>query len=538
MNLKHVQLEKQDDEAFHLKDKTGSFKVLKKHVSKNLLDAIHQHFAEGGEVKEEKKEEPWSFAKALGGGSPSAPAEAPPDEPAGPPSLWDRMKEAYTTNPTGQFAAISPAPIMPPVPSMSEGPPPDAEVTPVAPGGFAPALSPMPSAQSAQAPGPGGSSGGGYNAEKQLQNAGNMAAQAEVDKAGLAQGKFGEQLKLQQDLETKKAATAKLWEDRYQQTQARGEQLAQDIASSKVDPGRFWSSKNLGQKVSASIGLILGGIGQAFGGGPNAALGIIQNQMEKDIEAQKADLGKKQGLLSHYVEQGHSIHEAKKLAMADMMDAYRGQVEMMDSKFGIPGASIAAKQAIAGITEKTAKDRMDAMLKSAQRGLAQAEADHYHAQAAAEQAKAKAGQGLVAPGYALGNVAIRPEEASQFRDALAAKTDISAAATELSQLVKKNGTAALPGEVKRRMDSLRSDMMLKIKDLNKLGAISDSDMKLMEAQVPDTTVWAPEWAAQTIPTLTQLSANLERKMASKANSMGLVSMQGQPLQGLITEGAK
>lgn len=64
-------------------------------------------------------------------------------------------------------------------------------------------------------------------------------------------------------------------------------------AKATIDPNRFWSDKTTGQKVMAAIGVALGGVGRL--GGPNQALDYINNAINRDIDAQKADLDAKRG---------------------------------------------------------------------------------------------------------------------------------------------------------------------------------------------------------------------------------------------------
>ena len=63
--------------------------------------------------------------------------------------------------------------------------------------------------------------------------------------------------------------------------------IEEDNELKSIDPDRFWNDKSTGQKVMATIGLILGGIGSGLTGQPNAALQVLQNQIDKDIESQK-----------------------------------------------------------------------------------------------------------------------------------------------------------------------------------------------------------------------------------------------------------
>jgi hypothetical protein len=74
--------------------------------------------------------------------------------------------------------------------------------------------------------------------------------------------------------------------------------FADDVAKSGVDPDRFWHSKDTGGRIMAGIGLALGGMGAGLTHGPNLAFQAIQSAIARDIDAQKADMGKKQSLYS------------------------------------------------------------------------------------------------------------------------------------------------------------------------------------------------------------------------------------------------
>lgn len=62
-----------------------------------------------------------------------------------------------------------------------------------------------------------------------------------------------------------------------------------------IDPHHAFGDGATPSKILAGIGLAMGAIGQAHGGGPNMAIGIIQNAIKQDIEIQKANIEKARG---------------------------------------------------------------------------------------------------------------------------------------------------------------------------------------------------------------------------------------------------
>ncbi len=68
------------------------------------------------------------------------------------------------------------------------------------------------------------------------------------------------------------------------------------LAQKNIDPNRYYKNLGTGQKVMQGIALVLGGIGAGLTGQSNAALGIIKDKIDQDIESQKNDQSKTMNL--------------------------------------------------------------------------------------------------------------------------------------------------------------------------------------------------------------------------------------------------
>jgi hypothetical protein len=134
--------------------------------------------------------------------------------------------------------------------------------------------------------------------------------------------------------------TQKILADRTQEYQ----RIVDDIKASKIDPMRAWSSRGAGEKASATIGLILSGIGSGLTGQPNLAMEVIQKQIDRDIDAQKTELGKKENLLSAHFRQTGDIMQAEQLARADKAAMIQGQLESAAAQSGSAVAMAEAKK--------------------------------------------------------------------------------------------------------------------------------------------------------------------------------------------------
>lgn len=93
---------------------------------------------------------------------------------------------------------------------------------------------------------------------------------------------------------------AKLLEEQ----QAKTDQLMQEIdrtageAAAKVDPKGFWKDKSTADQIMIALAQAMGAFASTVRGGPNFAVDIINRAVDKDVEAQIANINEKRGKLS------------------------------------------------------------------------------------------------------------------------------------------------------------------------------------------------------------------------------------------------
>ena len=136
----------------------------------------------------------------------------------------------------------------------------------------------------------------------------------------------------------------------------------------------------------------------------------------------------------------------------------------------------------------------------AQTGLYGAQAEASRAAAARDRALAGAGgltprdqlkqsqdiQELQVPGYNLGpNVRPLPAEARDLRTTSAAVKDFVAGVDRLKELINQYGSTNIMGAGSGEMTSLASNLKLSLKEVQKLGVLSSSDIAFLDAQLFD-----------------------------------------------------
>lgn len=143
----------------------------------------------------------------------------------------------------------------------------------------------------------------------------------------------GEQAKQGAMQESLYRNNAQMAQDAYNEASApifkARQNLIDDIAAGHINPKRYLDNMSTGGKISTGIGLILGGMGAGLTHGPNLAFQYLQNQIDRDINSQKDELGKKQNLLSHNFQQTHDLREAYNLTKIQTNDVLASHLRQL-----------------------------------------------------------------------------------------------------------------------------------------------------------------------------------------------------------------
>lgn len=118
-------------------------------------------------------------------------------------------------------------------------------------------------------------------------------------------------------------------QEALQKINASIDSTAKDIDDGKINPNHLYESMSTPGKIVNAIGLILGGIGGGLTHQENPALKFLQSQIDRDIQAQRANLGKKENLLSAFMKQTGNLNEATQLAKASLLNATAFKIDKM-----------------------------------------------------------------------------------------------------------------------------------------------------------------------------------------------------------------
>ena len=158
-----------------------------------------------------------------------------------------------------------------------------------------------------------------------------------------------DQLKAQEVANQRIAEADQKFQAEFQGLQQQGDALMKAAMDQKIDPNRLWANSSTGAKIAAGIGVILSGLGQGLIGGKNQALEMINGMVDKDIEAQKMQIGKTQSLLSMNFQKTRDLQAATALTKAQIGSWLQGQLSAAAAKAGTPLAKAQEQQALAQI---------------------------------------------------------------------------------------------------------------------------------------------------------------------------------------------
>lgn len=130
-----------------------------------------------------------------------------------------------------------------------------------------------------------------------------------------------------------------------QRIQSELDNAIHDYNQGKIDPNHFWNSKSTLGKASTAIGLILGGMGAGIGGGENPVLSFINQQIDRDVESQKADAGRKMNTITALQHQFGNNIDATNMAKAMQAGVFASKLMEEAAKSKDPLALSRAQQA-------------------------------------------------------------------------------------------------------------------------------------------------------------------------------------------------
>lgn len=133
--------------------------------------------------------------------------------------------------------------------------------------------------------------------------------------------------------------------------------LFKSYQEAKIEPGRFFHNLSTGNKILAGIGVLLSGLGSGLSGKENLAVQVVDDAINKDIDAQKNDQSNKYNLWKMNRERLGDDLSANLATRNQMYTDVKYQLMKAASQFKGPQAMAAAAAANAKIDQELAQNR-------------------------------------------------------------------------------------------------------------------------------------------------------------------------------------
>lgn len=324
----------------------------------------------------------------------------------------------------------------------------------------------------------------------------------------------------QKQIQLEKEAAQKEFDTKYDEALA-------DLKGTQIDSERLWKNKSTGSKILTGIGLAL----SAFGGPEAVARSnqIIQSAIDKDIEEQKANYGVKkeglQGMSNVYARMMDKFGDKEK-AEAATRSFYN---DLTQNKLSQITASTNSKVALANadMLKGQFQSQKDQLVSQMGLALGQAAASKplEYDQVISDKYTPKSDEEAkrYIPGIGLATDA---ESAKEIRTGVTNFNDFNGTLNKLVALREKYGSETLPSEAKSLMTQLRGQLKFAVKNIEKLGVLSESDTGMIDDVVADGSSFNPN-------TLARLKALQGSSLAKFSNSIKPRLMN--PTQSLATK---
>lgn len=352
-------------------------------------------------------------------------------------------------------------------------------------------------AQSAQGSVPGPLTAADFSKPLGQEEAGINGVAAAQKQGGDASAKVYDQLSQQL------AATQKDYETKTQALDAENKNLQADIASTKIDPHRVWNGTSTGNKVIAAIGVALSGIGSGLTGQQNLALKVINDTVDRDIDAQKADLGKKQNLLSANLQKYGRLDQAVAATRANLLSVAQGQAAGIAAKTQGSVAQANAQQLLGQLGMQTQQlvhqVGMQSVLGRIQSG--QMEIGPQDIPRLPQEMQKKA---VMLPGGKV-RFGLTDDDAKAVKDVQEAAGNVQGTVREMQTLMQ-GGTAWTPAR-RAQAEALYNRIIPQVNELAGLKRLSDKDIEVIKGQVPNPGAFMQGSATAKLDVLNQTINN-------------------------------
>lgn len=285
---------------------------------------------------------------------------------------------------------------------------------------------------------------------------------------------------------------AKTYQEHFSALENERNAFQQDLIDKHVDSDRLYKNMSTGNKIGTIIGVLLGGFG-ALAGQDNAAMKILNQQIDNDINAQKADINKSENLLTANYRQFGNIKDAADMTKAMQIDLVKNQLAEAAAKSQDPLVKARAQQAIGQLDMQAAPILSQmAMRKALLSGMQSGQTDP------SMTIRMIVPEGQQQAAY---------KELGEAQGMIRAKDNILGAFNQLEKINTIGGRVGSPLQTSKQVSAIKGPLIAQLSK-ETAGRFTEADSKFLDGLFP-----APGDSAETIVTKrAQMNKLISEKM--------------------------
>lgn len=297
-----------------------------------------------------------------------------------------------------------------------------------------------------------------------------------------------------------------------------------DYKAGHIDPNHVWASKSTPNKIATIIGILASGIGSGMAHQENMAMKTLNAEIDRDIEAQKANLSSKGNILNALTSQmgnlragtemlksikmGIAAEEMKKAAALSKDPMAKAKLLEESGKLHQAAAPVMAKMA--------AQQTVNSLMKQVNKDPSKAPA-LFEALRKIDPNQAKDLQQRYVPGMGF---ALSDNDAKELKELKGTVDTVKQGVSELQKINRMSGSS-LSLEQRAKADVVAKSLvgLLRV-PLTGPGAMNEGERKMLEDIVANPTkIFSLSSSNKT--RLTQLVKLMDNKLETSARARGL-----------------
>lgn len=290
-----------------------------------------------------------------------------------------------------------------------------------------------------------------------------------------------------------------------------------DMKNGHINPKSYMENMQAPQRVATAIGLFLGGLSTPFTHQANPAMEMLNKQIDRDIDAQKAGLNNKMNVYHGFLEKYKNAEVAEQMTRATQYGVYASKIREIAASSGSPMAKALADQAAGKYENSLISTMLNSQLVKATApfqgsGGGGSEAQYQKALSAAQSINPERYKDLSSkyiPGVGTTQIPADKDDIAE----LSAYKNLNELAKQAQAFAQDKGRTFWGSNQNQQANDLRDQMRLQLGQLEHLNRINEYEAKKYDEMVNSPGAWNSGQAIQSFK-------DFRGQIAGKAQSLG------------------